>query len=112
MNPEASASRFQERVTEFIDRIVADRNRAVPACIDGLKSVILGSLLADLNGLIQDLSVTVGAPAATLVQRESRGLTQNGAAAQSNLVGWKTGTRQARQNRPGKLLILFASEQP
>jgi len=35
------------------------------ACVDGLQSVILRCLLADLDGLQQKLAVTIGAAAAT-----------------------------------------------
>ena len=62
-----------ERVGQFVDRVVADRNRAVAAGIGGLEPVILRRLLADLDGLHHQLAMAVGAPAAAFIQREGRG---------------------------------------
>ena len=64
---------FRQRIGEFVDRVVADGNRAMSAGIDGLELIILRCLLADLDRLHHQLAMAVGASAAAFVERERRG---------------------------------------
>ncbi len=66
-------SNFGERIGEFVDRVVADGDRAVAPGIDRLQAIILRRLLADLDRLHHQPAVSVGAAAAALIQRKCRG---------------------------------------
>jgi hypothetical protein len=68
-----SSAHLHQRVGELIDGIVAHRRRAVPAGVGRLDAVMLRGLLADMDAGGEQIAMPVGAPAATLVEREAGG---------------------------------------